>query len=175
MVLDDETLVTLLVRLHARAPHALDLLPEHVTDLVGVNDGLALLSGPIAIRLAILALKPDAAEVLVFSALDGFVKSAHLVGDKELTLGHVVHGPGATQLLGDRFGRANAMFTRGHINIDNLHREPRSEDQEGDHGENTTDGRVISTIILVGKTDRLAEPIEFFEEFRVLVLRHYLK
>jgi len=172
VVLDDERVVG---KVHIWAPVVLNLLPEHVGDLVGIDDFLALLGDFVTNRLTVLALEPDTAEVPVLITLVFRLKSAHFVCNKELALSEVIDGPGTAELLRDTLGSADIVFTRRHININDLHSEPCHEDEEGDHGKNTADGRVISTILLVGETDRLAKPVEFFEEFRVLVLRHYLK
>lgn len=56
------------------------------------------------------------------------------------------------------------MLARGHIDINNLHGEPRHEDKERQHGEDTTNGCIIRRVVLVGQTDWLPEPVEFLEE-----------
>jgi len=59
------------------------------------------------------------------------------------------------------------MLARWHIDVDNLHCEPRHEYAERQHGENTTDGRIVRGIVLVGQTNRLPKPIELLQEFVV--------
>ena len=172
LVLDNESRVILLVRIHVGAPVVSDLVPEHFADLVFIDDRLALFRSPVAIRFAVLALEPDTAEVLVLFSHKSGVDRAHFVGNEEFALSHVVDGPGAAVLLGHTPGGADAVFAGWHVNIDSLHGEPRSEDTERDHSHNTSDGRVVTTVSFVGETNRLAKPVELLEEFSVCVLGH---
>lgn len=65
------------------------------------------------------------------------------------------------------------MLARWHVNINQLHRKPSHEDEEGNNSENTADGCVVRRVVLIGETDWLAEPVEFTEELLVLLFRHY--
>ena len=64
------------------------------------------------------------------------------------------------------------MLAGRHIHIDGLEGEPRHEDEEGNHREDSTDGCVVRRVVLVGQTDWLAEPVELLEELSVRVLGH---
>ena len=66
------------------------------------------------------------------------------------------------------------MLARGHVHIDQLHGQPGHENEEGQHGEHATDGRVVARVVLVREADRLTESIELLQELVRILLGHYV-
>ena len=66
------------------------------------------------------------------------------------------------------------MLAWWHVDIDQLHRQPGHENEEGQHREHTADGRVVARIVLVGEADRLTESIKLLQEFVRILLGHYI-
>ena len=57
-----------------------------------------------------------------------------LVGNEELIVAHLLNRPSAIEFLGDGVCGADGVLSGWHVDIDDLHGEPRHKDEEGDHG-----------------------------------------